>query len=340
MSKKEWHGERIIHYCYGNPETVLRHERTSFETPLTGNEIRVRVTRSIIHPGDLQLVEARYSNPSEPISSGRIPGLEASGVIVEAAERALAGTGLAIGSRVAFFAPGAWQTYATVPADALVPVPDELTDDVAAQILINTITARYALRAAFESLENKPLTIVQSGAASSVGKFISALALRDGITPVRLVRSRDSAERLERVLPGGHIVRTDDGGWIDSVRALTGGRIPLVLDGVGGPLLSNLAELLDRKGRIVSYGLLANAPSDLKLFVPKSLTLTGVTLGTWHSHTTDALRAEDVQTAVVLGLSEPGLFIGSREYSPSNLQSAITAVNAPGKTGNIILNFE
>ncbi|PLZ00718.1 alcohol dehydrogenase [Burkholderia sp. WAC0059] len=330
---------RIVQYRFGDPRAVLQVEDDISEPPLSDGEVRVRVTRSIIHPGDLQLVEARYSQSASPIPFGRVPGLEAAGVVEDAAPHALDGTGITVGSRVAFFAPGAWQSRAVVPAGSLVAVPDDLPDSVATQILINTITARHVLRAGQRALSATPRRIVQTGAASAVGKLITAFALKDGLAPIRLVRSPESARHLAAVLPGGDIVDTSSGGWQDAVRKAAGGDIPVVFDGLGGSLIGDIAALLNMGGTVVSYGALAGRMADLNLFVPRALTLRSVTLGTWRNDTTPEEHGEDMAEAIRIARAVPRIYAGYREFDLADLDTAIDAVSAPGKTGNVILKF-
>jgi NADPH2:quinone reductase len=334
-----YRGERIVQYSFGDPHKVLQIEPVLSRPALRDDEILVRVTRSVIHPGDLQLVAAKYSQRTEAIPGGRIPGSEAAGVVEDAAPAALRRTGLSIGARVAFFAPQAWQTHAIVPAELLIAIPAGLQDAIAAQLLVNVITARHVLRKGLEGLSPRPHFILQTGAGSAVGKLITVFAQRAGLGTIRLVRSRASAERLARILPGGDIVATATEGWQEVVRGAAQGDIPLVLDGVGGSLVREMGSLLNTKGRLISYGLLADSPADLTMFVPKSLSLSGVTIGTWGADSPPEERAQDMQVAIELGRSAPHLFPVSREFALFELPEAIIAVTAPNKPGNVILKF-
>lgn len=332
-------GKRIVQYSYGDPSAVLTvEEGIALPVPKPG-EVLVLVTRSMIHPGDLQLVAARYTTPGIVIPEGRVPGLEAAGVIADAAAGALDGTGLAIGDRVMFFAPGAWQTRALVPAGALVLIPEDLSDDVATQLLINTITARHVLRTALSGLATRPDHVLQTGAASAVGRLITAFALDQGLTPIRLVRSAESAARLAEMLPGGHIIDTSQPNWQETVRDAAGGDVALVTDGVGGPLIAEIAGLLCQHSRIALYGLLSDAPADLSQFLMKSLSLVGVTIGTWGSDTSPADQDGDRQAAITAARRHPALFAGHRTFDLAALNEAVVAVTAPGKFGNILLTF-
>jgi NADPH:quinone reductase-like Zn-dependent oxidoreductase len=331
-------GQRIVHYRFGDPQEVLRVEKAIVGRPLLKGEVLVRVSHSVIHPGDLQLVAARYSQGGE-IPQGRVPGFEATGIVQDAARGALDGTGLSIGKRVSFFSPGAWQKHAIVAADSLIAIPADLPDNLAAQVLVNTITARHVLRKGLDGLSPRALPILQTGASSAVGKLITRLALCDGLDPIRLVRSSESADRLARVLPGGHIVDTTVPGWQALVRELTKDNLRLALDGVGGPMVGEISALLGTNGRMISYGLLDGRPAELTLFVPKALSLMGVTIGTWRADTTPEERAQDMKSAIEFGITAPEIFAGLHEFDLAELPAAISAVTAPGKSGNVILKF-
>jgi NADPH2:quinone reductase len=335
----EYGAQRIVQYRFGDPQQVLYTERVKGHRPLSDGEVLVRVTRSVIHPGDLQLIAAKYSRPAQAIAQGRVPGLEAAGIVEDAAPAALQDTGLSIGTRVSFFAPGAWQTHAIVPAESLVAIPNDLSDSIAAQILVNVITARHVLRKGLEGLSKRPQRILQTGASSAVGKIITTFALRTGLDPIRLVRSIDSAERLARILPGGNIVATAGKSWQATVRAAADGDVLLAFDGVGGALVGEIGALLSVGGRMISYGLLADAPADLTMFAPKALSLIGVTIGTWSADSTPDVRAQDMLAAIELGRAMPQLFAGSSEFELHELPDAIVAVTAPRKSGNVILKF-
>ena len=211
-------GKRIVHYSYGDPSAVLTVEDGIVPPMRRPGEVLVLVTRSMIHPGDLQVVAARYATSGVAIPEGRVPGLEAAGVIANAAAGALDGTGLAIGDRVMFFAPGAWQTYALVPVGALVMIPEDLSDDDATPLLIIPTTVRHVLLIALKGFATRPDHVLQTGAASAVRRLITAVALDQGLTAILLVRSTESAARIAEILPAGHVIDTSRpdcarGGW-------------------------------------------------------------------------------------------------------------------------------
>src|ERR1700722_3248728 len=84
----------------------------------------------------------------EPIPEGtlRIPGLEGVGTILRLGTNPEVAKRFSEGQRVAFFpAMGSWTECAVVRNNSLLPVPDEISDQIAAQMLINTITASVLL---------------------------------------------------------------------------------------------------------------------------------------------------------------------------------------------------
>jgi NADPH:quinone reductase len=138
---------------------------------------------------------------------------------------------------------------------------------------------------------------------------------------------------------GSRVAFFAPGGWQDAVRKAAGDDIPVVYDGLGGPLVNEMATLLNTGGLVVSYGALAGATANLNLFVPKALTMRGVTLGTWRGDTTPEERGEDMAEAIRIARQFPAIFAGYREFDVSHLGAAIDAVSAPDKTGNVILEF-
>jgi len=339
MSRSGEQSQGVFQYRFGNPGAVLKVENLPPPRSPGEGEVCVRVHRAAVHPGDLQLIAGAYGGSGDVIPGGRTPGTEGSGVIEAAAPGVLADTGLEIGSRVAFFASAAWQKRVNVPVDAVVAIPDGLSDDIAAQILTNTITARHVLRVGLRGLARQPAHLLQTAAGSATGRLLTVFALEAGIRPYRLVRSPQSGERLAALLPGGDIIDTSDATWIDRVRAGCGGGVPLIIDAVGGPLIEQLLQLVSMQGYIVSYGLLEGGPADLKGVLGKVAVLRGVSIATWRCDTSAEQRAGDMAAAVQVAQQQPGLFGSPPAFALTDLGAALHAANDPKRTGNILLSF-
>jgi NADPH:quinone reductase len=137
-----------------------------------------------------------------------------------------------------------WAEYVVVRYSSLLPVPDEIPDQIAAQMLINTITASVLIKAGYSSLKapiTLPVYILQNAAASGVGRLLTQIALDRGGRPIRLVRSNRSAERLRSVLPGPPVYSTSDSNWKKQVReALSGHK----LEGLSMPSVEKRSTIL------------------------------------------------------------------------------------------------
>jgi NADPH2:quinone reductase len=330
---------RVVHYKFGEPQDVLSLEHSPPVPPLASGKVRVRMTRSMIHPADMQLVAAKYSQSRDDIPEGRVPGMEGVGIVEEAAPGVLDGTGIPIGTRVAFLGDGTWQRSIDLPPSSLVSIPDDISDDVATQLLLNTITARIVLRTAERTIGGRPSRIVLTAASSAVGKIISVLALRDGVPLIRIVRSTDSAARLSELLPGGSIISTETTGWQKAVRGIAGDDIPLIVDGVGGPMISESGWLLNVGGALISFGLLDGSAADLTMFVPKQLTLRGISMGNWAAVTDPEEQARDLNTAFEIARLAPQLFEGSTVFDLSDLSTAIAAATSPAKQASVLFSI-
>jgi NADPH:quinone reductase-like Zn-dependent oxidoreductase len=337
---------RIIHREHGKPSDVLLSVETSSPTDITENQVLVRVVFAPIHHGDLLGVRASPAFASAPPAipdTGRTPGFEGVGVIEAVGREVDPGSGLTPGRRVAFFPVGAaWSDHVVAPASSTFPLPDDIPAEIGAQILINTITALIALRAgddALGSAAGKETLAIQTGASSGVGRLITLLALERGITPIRLVRSQASADELLNKLPGVPVFATETSGWKDQVKQVVSGRpVPLAFDGVGGPLLSDVAKLIDEGGTILNYGSLGGELADIRIISPRETVIRGVSIGHWRKDTAEQKQV-DVATAIRLGRTRPELFEVAGIYPPAEIGDAVEHVYRPGKTGVVLLSF-
>src|SRR5258705_6556953 len=273
----------IVHSEYGAPEQVLRIAKRQLTSDEIGvDDVLVKVIARPIHHGDIHILSALpQGGPVASIPEGtlRIPGFEGVGTILSLGTNAKAAKRLSEGQRVAFFpAAGAWGEYVVVRYNSLLAVPDEISDQIAAQMLINTITASVLIKAGHNSLKGRitlPVYILQNAAASGVGRLLTQVALDRGVRPIRLVRSNQSAERLRSALPGPPVYSTSDSNWKEQVReALGGHKLEVAFDAVGGKAIDDLAELVDDGGTIINFGSLeSNMGTNIYSLVPNNLAL-------------------------------------------------------------------
>src|SRR5215475_4872934 len=185
----------------GEPSGVLKLAEIA-TPPLAPGEALVRVLLSPIHPSDLHMMRGRYGyQPELPAS----PGIEGVG-IVKAIGPGVKGP--AVGTRVIFV--NIWQTWREqiiCPVDRLVAVPDALDDLTAATSCINPLTA-WALTRSSHNLKEGDW-IVQTAAASTVGKLVLQLEQQNRFKTINVIRRREQ-ETIIRNLGGNEVICTDD----------------------------------------------------------------------------------------------------------------------------------
>src|SRR5258707_12422608 len=336
----------IVQSEYGAPEKVLRITSRQLKSEELGpNGVVVKVSARPVHPGDIQILSALpQGGPVVPIPEGalRIPGFEGIGTIVRLGKNPEAVKRFRVGQRVAFFpAMGSWAEYVVVRYDALLLIPDEIPDQIASQMLINTITASVLIKAGHNSLKTPitlPVYIRQNAAASGVGRLLTQVALDRDLHPIRLVRSNQSAERLQAALPGPPVYSTSDSNWKEQVRGALGGhKLEVAFDAVGGKAIDDLAELVDDGGTIINFGSLgSNMGTNIYSLVPNNVALKSVSIMSWLRLTQDE-KQKDFELALSLARNHPELFEVAHEYEFADFQKAIQHASSPGKTGIVLL---
>jgi NADPH:quinone reductase-like Zn-dependent oxidoreductase len=325
----------ITYAAAGDPADVL--EATEIPDPPTPGrgQVQVEVRAFPIHPGDLVGVGFGPPHPGQRT----VAGLEATGVVVA--------TGLgvetpAVGTRVtAFPNPGSWAQLINVSADLAVPVPDSVSDDVAAQMVCNPLTAILLYRAAQQHASvGFDGIIINNAANSSVGRLFTASADHHQIATISVVRSAGRARELAARYPTVPVVSTDSPEWVQQIRTIADGRpIPVALDPVGGAVAGHLISVLSSGGTLITYG--AMAQEDVRVhasaLVGGEIGIRGLTVGRWLSGVADERRASDIASviAIVMGLSAEFDVAGT--YTFDQISDAVRHVNRPGKIGSIIV---
>jgi NADPH2:quinone reductase len=195
-----------------------------------------------------------------PLPSGL--GLEASGVV-----EAL-GPGVSrwkVGDRVAYGTGplGAYSEVANVPADRVVAVPDDVSDEAAAALMLKGLTAWYLLRRTYRV--NAGETILVHAAAGGVGMLVSQWARHLGATVIGTAGGEAKA-RLATEHGCSHVIDYTRESFAKRVQEITGGEgVPVVYDGVGKDTFEGSIDCLRPLGMMVSFGNASGPPPPVDL---------------------------------------------------------------------------
>ena len=319
-----------MHERFGDPAEVLAPGESPLPEPGKG-EVRVRMRLAPIHNHDLFTIRGQYGwKPTLPA----IGGSEGCGVVDAVGEGV---EGFAKGQRVnAASGRGTWAEYFVANARMLVPVPDELPDELAAQLVAMPLSALMLL----DSLAVEPgQWVVQNAANGAVGKTLAMLAAARGVHVLSLVR-RESGVAEMTALGVDNVLCTQIEGWRDAARRLLGaGGARAAVDSVGGRASADLCALLGDGGVLVSFGAMGGEPMHVP---PGDVIFRDVQVrGFWGSRTSremapDArqrLVAELLQRAASGELKLPVDAV----YDLEEAAQAAAASQRPGRGGKVLL---
>jgi NADPH2:quinone reductase len=153
---------------------------------------------------------------------------------------------------------GAYAEHAVAEAGAIIEVPDLVELDTAVALLADGRTAMSLVQAA--ALRPGERALIEA-AAGGVGTLLVQLARAAG---ARVVAAAGGARKLEVARDLGAYMVLDycEPGWAERVREAVGG-VDVVFDGVGGGIARSAFALLDRGGRMLSFGLASGTWADI-----------------------------------------------------------------------------
>jgi NADPH2:quinone reductase len=204
-------------------------------------------------------------------------GSEAAGVVEAVGDGV---TDVAPGDRVAYaMARGTYAEYAVVPAANLVKIPDALTFESAAAVLLQGATAHYLTRSTFPL--NASHTCLVHAAAGGAGGLVVQMAKAAGATVIGTAGSGEKAREVTGLGADHAIVYTEQD-FEAEVRKLTDGHgVHVVYDSVGRATFDKSLKLLRPRGMLVLFGQSSGpvAPVDPSTLNAGSLFLTRPSLG-------------------------------------------------------------
>lgn len=328
----------VVQSAVGEPLDVLKLIDVEDRSRLAPEEVLIEVSLAPIHYGDLHLIRSQ-SSISEDIGYVR-RGLEAVGIVRALGPEVDSQGHLKVGDRVIGFpAVGSWAEHVVIPARSAIRVPSALSDEIAAQLFINYVTARMILRGLRKSVPDEVLrdgAVLVTGASTVVARLLLHFLDKEGLRPIGLARSSASAKRVEKELSGAKVTATDRTDWGAHITALASGRrIVGVLDCVSGSLVGDFVPLLADDAAIVTYGGLGRGNlgiSGLDI-TDHQFVIRGVTFVRWFVELSPDEQIHDIQSAIKLADELPSLFKVGGVYGLADFQEAILAVDTPNRNG-------
>ena len=218
-------------------------------------------------------------------------GIEGAGIIIEAGENV---KDLTVGDRVAYASPptGSYAEAKVMPADRLVKIPDNISDEIAAAIMLKGMTVEYLVRRTYNVKAGQ--TVLFHAAAGGVGLIACQWLKAIGAKVIGTVGSEEKAA-LAKANGCEHTILYREENFVDKVKEITNGEgVPVVYDGIGKDTALKSLDCLSPLGMLVVFGNSSgNAPPiETGLLAAKgSLFLTRPTLMTYNAKREDLVES-------------------------------------------------
>jgi len=319
---------RAIRFSTAGGPDVLRLEEIELPPPGPG-EIRLRQTAIAVN-----FIDTYHRSGLYPVKLPSGVGLEAVG-IVEAIGAGV--TEFSVGDRAGYCTGpiGAYAEATNLPAGRAVRIPDEISDDIAASILMKGMTSEYLLRRTYPVKAGD--TILFHAAAGGVGQVACQWAKALGATVIGTVGS-DAKVDLAKSFGCDHVIVSTRENIAARVMDITGGKgVPVSYDGVGKDSFDASIGSLSPRGFLVSFGNASGPvpPVSPAVLSPKSLYLTRPGLFAYVGTTAELRMSAAALFEVVLSgkvkIASPAV------YTLADAAKAHEDLQARRTTGSIIL---
>ena len=316
----------------GGPE-ALQIEDLAVGDPGPG-EARVKIDAIGLNRAEAMFREGKYIQP--PGYPTRI-GYEASGVVDALGEGV---SNVSVGQRVSvlpMFQQGKYGVYAEaaiVPARALLPAPEGLSQVESAAIWMQYFTAMAVTEYGKAGMGD---FVMIPAASSSVGLAAIQLCNWSGATPVALTR-RSGKDAALKAQGAAHVVATEEQDLVEEIQRITGGKgARIAFDPVGGPYVDTLAQALSVDGILFIYGGLSGQPTPYPHWPAafKNLSIRGWVASTIWNHPERFARGEGL---IRQGLKEGRLKpVVDRVFKLDDIAEAHRYLESNRQVGKIVV---
>jgi NADPH2:quinone reductase len=301
------------------------------EPTATASQVLVDVHAVGVSFPDLLLSAGQYQLKPEPPFQ---LGVDFAGVVRSAPE----GSGFATGDRVACVLPyGGGADVVAIDPDSVFPLPPNLTFEQGAALPMNYLTAQFALGELRGRLQQGE-TVLVHGAAGGVGTASIQVAKGYGARVIAVVSTEEKA-RVAKDAGADEAVLVD--GFLAAVKELTDGRgVDVVVDVVGGDLMTDSLRSLAPLGRLLVVGFTAGAIPEVRVnrLLLNNIDVRGVGWGAYAMARQGFMRQ---QWEELLPMMESGAVnppIGTA-YPLEDVRTALTDMAERRATGKLVLSL-
>ncbi len=251
---------------YGPPESLVVGE---LETPAVGeNDVRIGVHACGVNFPDTLIIQGKYQfKPEMPFA----PGSEVAGEILETGAQV---RNLNVGDRVmAMVGHGGFAEEVVIGAERVMPMPDDMSYEVAAGFPMVYGTSYHALKQRGQLQPGETLLVL--GASGGVGLAAVELGKAMG---ARVIAAASSDEKLQVAREHGadELLNYANGSLKEQVKALTNGKgADVIYDPVGGDYFDECLRCINWNGRLLVVGFasgrIPQAPANLPLLKGSSI---------------------------------------------------------------------
>lgn len=311
---------------------ALQYERYETGQPGSGE---VRLEQQAV---GLNFIDVYHRTGLYPIAEKPfIPGLEASGTVAELGPDV---SDLAVGDRVAYAGVpiGAYCDERIIPAHRLVKLPEEISFETGAAMMLQGMTVQYLIRSTYHVKPGD--TVLFHAAAGGVGAIACQWLNHLGATVIGTVGSEAKA-KLAEANGCHHTILYREENLVERVREITSGAgVPVVYDSVGKDTYEASLDCLSPLGMLVNFGS-ASGPvesvSPAILASKGSLFFTRPTLMTYTAKREDLLAsANDLISVVTSGAVKISV---DQTYALKDAKQAHEDLEARKTTGSTIFTL-
>jgi NADPH2:quinone reductase len=228
----------------GGPE-VLEYVDVDLPPPSAG-EVQLKHAAIGLNFIDVYFRDGTYKAPHLPF----VPGKEAAGTVTAVGPGV---TDFAVGDRVAYAgADGAYSVERNVETKHLVKVPDGVSLETAAAMMLKGMTAEYLLNRTFKV--GPETVLLFHAAAGGVGLIAGQWARALGAT---VIGTAGSDDKVKLALEYGydHVINYKAGNFLDRVKEITAAKgVDVVYDSIGRDTFPQSLDCLKPRGLFVSFG--------------------------------------------------------------------------------------